>query len=535
VYAKVVTAVAQVAPEDILKKIVAEELDPSEGLAALIDRDTGRVRLREEQHIDFKVALDVSSQRGIGELARDILGFANAEGGVILYGVTDDGRVTGLSQLDSVEVRRKVGPFLGTRVAYEFGSLAVNINGRTTTLPFMLIPRTDAQYPHLLRADIELRTGLVQKVKYLRGSLPYRDDAETRIEPTGGDLAEVATLLGFTLVAPRTQTSFLVAVDRPGVRLYDHINDKFIGRAAELHLLLSQFDDVRGRGVSIGGLGGIGKTELAISLVNELHRRKRFTHIYSGSAKRTLLTPSGLQQADPEFRDQTTFLRDLAGWLGIETVGLSLSELEDACLQALQQTTRTLLFIDNLETIDDPLLLRFLNDRIPSNVWLVITTRVHRVRNYLFLYDLGAMVPRDAAKLLRHELKRQGLEMLAATHINVLERMATTLHCHPLAVRWFAWAVQRDRSLWDRAPEGLPKDDLEAFCVSHTLQNLVPYAQDVLMAIAAIVGQTEADLATLTAVAAKEADAVDAALYELECAGLVTVASSPMTGTQSTE
>lgn len=64
-------------------------------------------------------------------------------------------------------------------------------------------------------------------------------------------------------------------------------------------------------GVSIAGFGGVGKTELAIRLVSELYRRGKFKTIYSGSAKQTLLGPSGVQQTDPVFIDLRTFLADV--------------------------------------------------------------------------------------------------------------------------------------------------------------------------------------------------------------------------------
>lgn len=55
----------------------------------------------------------------------------------------------------------------------------------------------------------------------------------------------------------------------------------------------------------------MGKTELAIRLVSELYRRGKFKTIYSGSAKQTLLGPSGVQQTDPVFIDLRTFLADV--------------------------------------------------------------------------------------------------------------------------------------------------------------------------------------------------------------------------------
>jgi hypothetical protein len=314
------------------------------------------------------------------------------------------------------------------------------------------------------------------------------------------------------------------------MRVYDHINSRFIGRENEIAALLAQFDDPRGRGVSIGGLGGIGKTELAIALVAKL-KGSQFHRIYSGSSKRILLTPLGFQEADPEFHDHPSFLRDLSGWLGIEAGSQEREALEATCIEALASIgQRVLLFVDNLETIEDARLLKFLDSRLPRNVWLVVTSRVHRVRNFLYTYDLSEMIPRDAARLLRHELKNQGLEDLAGLDINTLEKVARELHCHPLAIRWFAWLCGEDRGNWDKGPGDIPKQDLETFCVGHTLSHLSQDAVEALAIVACCQDQAEVDLACVASISKKSPDLMDAALYELETAGLVTVATDGTTG-----
>src|SRR5439155_25814047 len=81
----------------------------------------------------------------------------------------------------------------------------------------------------------------------------------------------------------------------------------------------------------------------------------------------------------------------------------------------------------------------------------------------------------------------------------------------------------------------LPRDELEDFCIGHTLANLSNDAVDVLAAIAASQGHTEVDTLCVATVAAKRADAVDRAFYELESAGLITVAMDPNSGISTYE
>ncbi|HET9742907.1 MAG TPA: ATP-binding protein [Terriglobales bacterium] len=309
--------------------------------------------------------------------------------------------------------------------------------------------------------------------------------------------------------------------DKPGLRLYAPINDRFFGREAELGELIAKFDDPRGRGVSIAGFGGIGKTELGIRLTAELHRRGKFRNIYSGSAKQTLLGPGGPQQTDPVFIDLASFLADLAGWLGFNPGRVEISQLAESCISELSKLQKVLLFVDNLETVTDRDLLSFLDNNLPENCWLIATARVHKVRNFVYPKELGEMDIDDAARLLRYELKRQGLNDLASQHVATIREKVKQLYCHPLAVRWFAWACSRDASVWQTTISGVDKRELENFCVAHTLGHLGEYSQKVLGAVLAIGSIADATDECIRETSGVPESLVDGALWELECSGLL--------------
>src|SRR4030095_3839410 len=226
------------------------------------------------------------------------------------------------------------------------------------------------------------------------------------------------------------RSSFALLEDRPLLRLYENINDRFFGRDDELADLIAKFDDPRGKGVSIAGIGGVGKSELAITLVRRLKELGKFRTIYSGSAKQTVLTAAGVQNPDPVFIDLHSFLKDLAAWLGFNDRNTSAEELKRQCLVELKKQERVLLFIDNLETVHDKLLFEFINNEIPSNCWLVTTGRIHKIRNFVYLKELLQLERRDAARLLRHELKRQGMIERANESIDELEIRADQLFFH---------------------------------------------------------------------------------------------------------
>jgi hypothetical protein len=522
---------AQLSDDTILQKIIHGEVKACDGLLELIDRSKGTLTAGEAQLLDFKEKFHPNRAEAVAELARDVLGFSNADGGVLLLGVTDDLSVIGHERLDPRAVINSLGPYIGTRVDYDIGEITPNIAGAFKIVPFVLVRRSVAAYPTLLRKDIELRSGLVRKVKYCAGSLFYRHGNQTLVEPVGGDIDGKARDLRFSGAAPRTRSSFLLEEDKPGLRLYAHINDRFFGRDSELAELFAKFDDPRGKGVSLAGLGGVGKTELAIKIVSELFKRGKFHSIYSGSAKQSLLGPVGPQQADPAFSDFPSFLRDLSAWLGLNvTPGVAPDRIAAECLSELSKAKKVLLFVDNLETIEDRRLFDFLDNKLPNNCWIMTTGRVHKVRVNLYPREIREMEPLDAARLLRHELKRQGLEDLAASRLDELKDVAGRLYCHPLAIRWFAWACKRDAGTWTRGPQGVRQDELESFCVAHTLSNLPAPAQKVLGAMVAVKDQAEASVQCLFQTSRVTGAVLDQALFELESAGLLSARVNDETG-----
>jgi len=505
---------------------------PPDYISAVVDRIGGQFEDQESKYMDFKEIFSTSDERSVGELARDILAFSNTSGGILIGGVTDEGKVIGHAPIDYRGLRERLGPFLGTFVDYEIGATSVNVSGHEVSVPYIFVPRSIRSHPNFLRKDIPLRGNFARKVKYLRGSLFFRDGNSTRVEPAGGEIEARAAELRFSSPTPRIGNSFLVEEDKPGVRIYAHLNDRFFGRDQEVDDLLSRFDDPRGRGISIAGMGGIGKTELAIEVVKRAYHSKRFKHIYSGSAKRSLYSAAGVRETDPCFLDFPGFLRDLGAWMGLDfRIHTPIEEMNVACLGHLKQMPRPLLFVDNLETVQDHRVFSFLDKEVPSNVWLLTTSRVHKVKDYLHAKQLDFMLPGDAARLLRHELKRQGMKEYADLPIDVLESRAINLQRHPLMIRWYAWSCKREPHSWNKTiPRVPPRSDVESFCVGQTLQSLSPVARKILAAISVTEDQSEITPECLGYVAGASEAELDVALHDIESAGLVSGAVDPQTG-----
>ena len=518
---------AQVTSDNIISRMVRCETSLALGIPALMDRKIGTFSPNEGLQIDYKQSLDVNKPNSVAEAARDILGFSNSQGGLLVIGVDDaEHRPCGHPAIDIRRLREAVGQYIGTRISFDIEELELEVLGKSTQLYIIHVSRSQNSYPTLLRKDIELRPQIIRKIKYLSGTLFYREGDTTLSISPSGDIEAKARELAFSGVAPRTRTSFLLQEDRPGLRLYAPMNDRFYGRDDEISELISKFDDPRGRGVSIAGFGGVGKTELAIRIASELHRRGKFKKIYSGSAKQSLLTTAGVQRSDPIFTDLRTFLFDLAAWLGLNVAPtVTDADLKSLCLNELMKYTgeKLLLFVDNLETVSESNrdLLNFLDAELTQNCWILATARVHKIRNFVYQKELREMDSSSAGHLLRHELKRQGLDQLAATPITELAHKAASLYCHPLAVRWFAWICKKKPEVWSTGIAKTSEADLESFCVAHTLGSLDTTAQKVLGAASAVAGVADDTFDCISRTSGVSEALIEPALWDLECAGLL--------------
>jgi predicted HTH transcriptional regulator len=77
---------------------------------------------RESKYLDFKREFDIASPASWCEIVKDIVAFANSGGGVIVFGVNNDGAASGadvsaLLGLDIADVTNKINRYTGFQFA----------------------------------------------------------------------------------------------------------------------------------------------------------------------------------------------------------------------------------------------------------------------------------------------------------------------------------------------------------------------------------------------------------------------------------
>lgn len=186
---------------------------------------------------------------------------------------------------------------------------------------------------------------------------------------------------------------------------------RFVGRERELNWLRQRLSSKdRAWQVLITGIGGVGKSALALSVAHayrkfceELPPEERFEAIIWVSAKNEVLTLTGREHAAPSgliLRTLDDIYTTIAQTLEREDITRALPEDQDRLVQGALSQQRTLLIVDNLESVTDERVKPFLRN-LPPPTKAILTSR-----EWVDLADvltLTGLAWEEAAKLIAEE------------------------------------------------------------------------------------------------------------------------------------
>jgi hypothetical protein len=251
----------------------------------------------------------------------------------------------------------------------------------------------------------------------------------------------------------------------------------FIGREQEISQLVEFLSPHHGAHlISVDGIGGVGKTSLVVEVayrcLSAAHSRDdkaqtfpTFDAIVFTSAKQHFLTPfSLLHRISRPQRTLEDIIQQIAHVLGdINIAGKSIEEQIEVLKDALA-SWRTLLIIDNLETIENPQdVLAFLYCDLPPTVKAIITTRKQGIFVPLRLSVLSEV---DALELIYHETEEKKVSLTENERHNLYERTGGI----PIAIHYAIGQMAGGYSV-DYVLEQLTQadGDLVRFCFEHSV------------------------------------------------------------------
>jgi LuxR family glucitol operon transcriptional activator len=263
---------------------------------------------------------------------------------------------------------------------------------------------------------------------------------------------------------------------RPWHNLPQRSYTRFVGRQAELeklNQLLLPHPRSRHFVVTLDGIGGVGKSALALELAYRyrdgyatLPSDERFEAIVWASAKRTLLTAGGIQQRAQSLNTLADLYREIATVLEQPAIQQADADQRRGLVERALTTQRTLLIVDNLETVDDEELLSFLRE-IPDPTKVIVTTR-HRI-DIAYTIRLAGMPEPDAQALMLVEAARKNVELPAEITGDLYRRTGGL----PLAIVWSIGLISLGHSVDSVLRRlGSGHSDIARFCFAESVARI---------------------------------------------------------------
>ena len=302
----------------------------------------------------------------------------------------------------------------------------------------------------------------------------------------------------------------------------------FVGRKVEIARCMEALEpEERGWGVIIDGIGGIGKTALALEVAHRCMEKGRFDIYIWVTAKTSVLTPQGIRQETMAATSLDAFLDEIARRLGerdIPRMGDTL-EKQKAVLDALRGR-KALLVLDNIETLiaeEREALSAFLR-RLPSDCKAIITSR-RRTGESALIIRLNGLSFKESSQLMdevgqRYPRVAKQLERAGESGRRELHELTGG---NPLALHWALGLIAERDYTFGQVLERL-KDagwgaELFAFLFREATQGLSPTARKVLSALAYF--HTPASLTELAQVTELHHSQVETSLTDLVALSLV--------------
>ena len=191
--------------------------------------------------------------------------------------------------------------------------------------------------------------------------------------------------------------------------------------------------------VTVGGIGGIGKTSLADAVVRRIAASPAFADIAWISARQEWLTPWGELAEDPHGLPALTFeglLEALVDQLGFQDLARLPSDQRETLLKTRFQDRPYLVVVDNLETAADYQALVPALHALTRPTKFLLTGRrsLHRYPG-VYSLELDELSEADSLALLRHEAAERGLAHIADAPARDLVAVYQVAGGNPLALK----------------------------------------------------------------------------------------------------
>ncbi|WP_414621356.1 NB-ARC domain-containing protein [Calothrix sp. CCY 0018] len=278
----------------------------------------------------------------------------------------------------------------------------------------------------------------------------------------------------------------------------------FIGRDREVARLMELLDYRHSAHlISVDGIGGVGKTTIVVEVAYRcfISNSPAFEAIIFTSAKQNHLTSIGLLPRLIYQRTLRDICREIARIFEFSEINNLPLQEQIAVIRHKLSQIKTLLIVDNLETIEDKQeVLSFLYD-LPPTVKVILTTR----EQTLFVpIRLNSLPKEHSLRLIQHEAKEKNVNLTNAESQQIYEAVSGVPAAMIYAIgQMAAGYLLEDVLILIKNPQG----DIARFCFTtsiNPLRDSPPYY--LLIALTLFIGSVTRE--TITSVAFDKPDPI---------------------------
>ena len=376
---------------------------------------------------DYKEKLpstERNSRKFWAEIAKDVLAFHNGYGGLIIVGINDKSfKTIGINDdIDSKIFNDKIRKWIGDSFWVEFHKEFINDHDRY--IGVAVIPPTGPRIKSFIVNGPEIK----RKQLFKKNESAIRENDQIKILSIE-ETSQRQNKLDLGIV----NKQFII--DEPYFRILNTEYSKFIFRENICNELIKALNDDRCTTVSLVGIGGIGKTAAATWSVIEVYYSKKFDFIVSITAKDRELSLHGISSIKPPLSTFENLLDSILEVLGfLAEISLSIIEKEKI-VKELIDDSNGLLFIDNLETVDDPRIINFI-ENLPNKVKALTTSRRQIVRKYVYPIDVLPFKENESIEYIESLSKERGLSYINNFSETEMKSFSRACDNIPLAMKW---------------------------------------------------------------------------------------------------
>jgi tetratricopeptide (TPR) repeat protein len=394
----------------------------------------------EAEDLDYKEYLYLDSQKAVLELCEDIMAMANSHGGYVVFGVDNSYKPQGLPSsfhVDEARIQQIIFNYMKPVAEVTYAEKSLKVDSAQEKFAFLHVKQSDEVIVAFKdgtwidktsrKTSCVFRSGDI----YVRkGSRSVRADSDS-VRLLLQRMGERAGKASAKTALSAQEMEELQIQPRHNLQRPDY--KQFIGREEYVEDILGKLDQ-RFFVISIDGIGGVGKTALALEIAYRCLQQRRFHAIVWVSAKRKKLVLTGIEDIVPSLTSYETLLNTVLEVLGFGASTIESLDEKEKQVGRLLRTVKCLIVVDNLETVEDERIFDFLkNLPEPSKALITSRKRLGEVERVVALKEMSF---EEAGKLVQMDARDKQVSSLLSAPIESMKNIYEVTSGIPLAIRW---------------------------------------------------------------------------------------------------